>query len=134
MCHKIFILDDSDADRLALSELFESEGYEVETFADADSLAAGIDARTPPDVLVTDFMLGNSTCLPVVNKYRYIIPYIICATGNYDNQDKIFNLYQAGVTDVQPKTSITGLILSVRTMMTRAKAGKHKERLLQAVY
>ena len=131
MCHKIFVLDDSPADRISLRALFEDAGYQVETFATISELVKEISEKSTPDVLVVDYQLTEGNCLPVVARYRYKVPYIICATSSYDSEERLVKLYKAGVTDVQPKSFDIGLLCSVRTMMDRAKRGKHTETLYE---
>lgn len=131
MCHKIFVLNNDEQDSLSLRGLFENAGYDVETFYSIKGLEAGIQRYGTPDVLAISQTINGKSCIPILNKYRYEIPYMLCTTEQYERADRLTSFYSAGATDVQPKQSKLGLRLSVTTMMARTSKGKHTETLTE---
>ena len=127
---KILVIEDDRATRKALQQLFESEGFTVETGCDgAEGLAAFRAAR--PNFVILDLrmpqMNGQDVCR-AIRKESEEVP-IIILTGSADEVDRVL-LLELGADDYVVKPfSPKELLARVRAVLRRARRATPAEQL-----
>lgn len=97
----VFVVDDDDSVRRALSRLIRSAGYRVETFDSAQAFLDRIRADTCPACLVLDIQLPDLNGLELQRELNAALP-IIFITG-YGDIPMTVGAMKAGATDFLPK-------------------------------
>lgn len=83
----IFVVDDEPLLLELAATLLEPEGYEVNTFRDAESaLKAFVEASPRPDLVITDFAMHSMNGLGLIKECRRVEPRqkIILVSGTVD--------------------------------------------------
>jgi DNA-binding response OmpR family regulator len=127
---KILVIEDDRATRKALQQLFEPEGYLVETAQDG---AQGIAAfrATKPNFVILDLrmpVVGGQDVCRQIRKESEEVP-IIILTGSADEVDRVL-LLELGADDYVIKPfSPKELLARVRAVLRRAHRAPAVERL-----
>jgi two-component system, OmpR family, alkaline phosphatase synthesis response regulator PhoP len=119
---KILVIEDDRATRKALQQLFEPEGYTVETAQDgAQGLAAFRTAR--PNFVILDLrmpMMGGQDVCRQIRKESEEVP-ILILTGSADEVDRVL-LLELGADDYVTKPfSPKEVLARVRAVLRRAR-------------
>jgi len=121
---KILVVEDDRATRKALQQLFESEGFTVET---AQNGAEGLAAfrSTKPSFVILDLQMpqmgGRDACREI-RKQSEDVP-IIILTGSVDEMNRVL-LLELGADDYVTKPfSPKELLARVRAVLRRSKRG-----------
>jgi FixJ family two-component response regulator len=122
----VYLVDDDDSVRRALSRLIQSAGYRVETFGSARAFLDRVPADACPACLVLDIQLPDLSGLELARELDAALP-IIFITGHGDIAMGV-GAMKAGATDFLPKpVSDTDLLLAIE----RALACAVKTRAIQ---
>lgn len=100
MKHKVLLADDNESELSALKELFEAEGYEVDT-AENGLFAREMVKEKEYDLIVTDLVMPVSDGIQFlysIGDRGRTIP-VIVLTG-YNRLDNMLNAYQMGAVDI----------------------------------
>ena len=130
---KIYVADD-DPDILNLVKMFlEAEGYEVQTFADGDSLYARFQ-QSPSDLVILDIMMPGTDGLTICNVIRRDsdVPIILLTAKDTDSD------YVAGITigsdDYLTKPfRPTILVMRAKALLRRAEMNRSPGRAAETV-
>jgi FixJ family two-component response regulator len=122
----VYLVDDDDSVRRALSRLIQSAGYRVETFGSARAFLDRVPADACPACLVLDIQLPDLSGLELARELDAALP-IIFITGHGDIAMGV-GAMKAGATDFLPKpVSDTDLLRAIE----RALACAVKTRAIQ---
>src|ERR1044071_1750023 len=127
---KILVIEDDRATRKALQQLFEPEGYLVETAQDG---AQGIAAfrATKPNFVILDLrmpVVGGQEVCRQIRKESEEVP-IIILTGSADEVDRVL-LLELGADDYVTKPfSPKEVLARVRAVLRRARRSPAVEQL-----
>jgi len=128
--HKILVIEDDRATRKALQELFEPEGYAVQT---AQNGAEGLAAfrSSPPHIVILDLRLpqlgGQDVCREIRKLSEEVA--IIILTGSPDEVSRVL-LLELGADDYVTKPfSPKELLARVRAVLRRARRNQAVEQL-----
>ncbi|MCL2595248.1 MAG: response regulator [Promicromonosporaceae bacterium] len=82
---RIYLADDEDSIRLAIKAFLANAGYEVEDFADGDTLLAAYTAR-PVDLVILDVMMPGANGFVVCRELRKLstVPIIMLTARDSD--------------------------------------------------
>jgi FixJ family two-component response regulator len=108
----VYLVDDDDSVRRALSRLIQSAGYRVETFGSARAFLDRVPADACPACLVLDIELPDLSGLELARELNAALP-IIFITGHGDIAMGV-GAMKAGATDFLPKpVSDTDLLRAI---------------------
>lgn len=118
---QVLLVDDDPRLRTLLKEELEDEGYQVSTAADAAGAWDQLNHCSPPDLLVLDWSLPDSSGPEVCQRMReagITLP-VLMLTGHDDVTDRVLAL-DAGVDDYLVKPfSVEELLARLRALQRR---------------
>ena len=121
MKHKVLLVDDNELELFALRELFEAEGYEVDT-AENGLFARDMVKEKEYDIIITDLVM------PVSDGIQFLyslgtsgreIP-VIVLTG-FNRIDNMLNAFQMGAVDVLYKPYDVSQLLELCAKVLKKK-------------
>ncbi|WP_324779351.1 response regulator [Thiobacillus sedimenti] len=122
--HTIYVTDDDPGIRELVAEYLTSQGYAVETAADAAGLERLLAARLP-DLLVLDWMMPGEDGLSVARRLRAQpgFPPILMLSAKGEDIDRIIGL-EVGADDYLPKPfNPRELLARIRAVLRRQDRG-----------
>jgi FixJ family two-component response regulator len=106
----VFIVDDDERVRCALSRLLRASGYHVESFDSPDAFLDRADLASTPACLVLDLQMPGMTGLDVQRNLNQLIP-IVFLTGHGDVSSSV-EAMKAGALDFLTKPVCESLLLA----------------------
>ncbi|HTI19263.1 MAG TPA: response regulator [Trinickia sp.] len=106
----VFIVDDDDHVRRALSRLVRSAGYRVEAFQSASAFLGGADLSARPACLVLDLELPDKSGLELQRELNAVLLPIIFITGHGDIETTV-DAMKAGAADFLAKPVCESVLL-----------------------
>lgn len=122
----VFIVDDDDDVRRALSRLVRSAGYRAEDFDSASAFLRGADLAQYPACVLLDLELPDASGLDLQRELNAILP-VVFITGHGDIGTTV-NAMKAGASDFLPKPVNESVLLAVIERAIETSTHMHKRR------